>query len=189
MFLFECLHRELFFDIYFETHVCIGRVFHCFKDIEVMSSSYIWRVNLPCYTSFRVLPAAKKGHPKIRGTSLSSSISNMDFRPLRGRSTVNGQIFDRWEAGRPRRWTEVSTREQVSLSVDRSGRLGKNIEQRNFTRSAARSADVHTCIACTSVDWLGRPTEQFCSAAVDRAVDWSQAKLFFQGLIKEGNFW
>ena len=66
-----------------------------------------------------------------------------DFRPLRGRST--GSV------GR-------SLNQRASLSVGRP--IRSTVEKQRATqvpRSAARSADVHTCTACTSVDWVGRP--------------------------------
>ena len=79
-----------------------------------------------------------------------SELLTANGRP--GRSTANGQISDRWGGRSTGRPTETKTREQLSLSVDRCGRPKKNREQTKFARSAARSADVHTCTACTSVD-------------------------------------
>ena len=88
-----------------------------------------------------------------------------------GRSTVNGRISDRWEDGRPGQSTETQNREQVSLSVDRLGRPGKNREQRVALGRPGQSTDVHTCI----VVHVGRP---------GRSTGLGQI-YFSQGLLKE----
>ena len=47
------------------------RYFITLKTLNVTSSSYKQKVNLPYCTSINILPVARKGRPKIRGTSLS----------------------------------------------------------------------------------------------------------------------
>jgi len=92
------------------------------------------------------------------------------FGRLTGRSIANGWIPIVGDSGRPFRCSQLE-----SLTLCRStGPVDQtNREQSSYSRSIARSTEVHTC----TLVHVDRPIEQFALPTVDRSVDRRRAKV------------